>query len=114
MTAIDLSFGDRLREWRKRRRTSQLDLSLEAGISSRHLSFVEAGRSRASRQVVGRLCEALTLPLRERNALLIAAGYSPDYPERDLGEPALAEARATIERIIACHMPFPALAVDRH
>lgn len=114
MATSPAPFGKRLREWRKRRRTSQLNLSLDAGISSRHLSFVETGRSRASRALIDRLCDTLAVPLRDRNQLLMAAGYSPRYLERDFNAPALAQARATVERIIACHMPFPALAVDRH
>ena len=93
---------------------SQLDLAGEAEISTRHLSFVETGRSRASRDIVLRLAEVLDLPLRSRNALLMAAGHAPVFPERPLaaGEPT--EAIAVVQRILDCHMPFPALAVDRH
>lgn len=93
---------------------SQLDLALETEISTRHLSFIETGRSAPSREMVLRLAHSLGLPLRERNTLLLAAGFAPDYPERSLDDPSLAAARAAVERIIFCHMPFPALAVDRH
>lgn len=103
-----------LRAWRRRRRLSQLDLALGAEISSRHLSFVETGRSVPSRQVLMRLAEELALPLRGRNALLVAAGYAPVHPERPLDAPDMAPARAAVERILEAHEPFPALAVDRH
>jgi transcriptional regulator with XRE-family HTH domain len=106
------AFGERLRAWRQRRRRSQLDLALDAEISSRHLSFVETGRARPSRDLVLRLAEELGLPLRERNALLLAAGYAPVYPERKLAEPALAPVRAMIERVLAAHEPYPAVAID--
>lgn len=108
----DASFGEQLREWRQRRRMSQLDLAAEAQMSTRHLSFVETGRSKPSRDTVWRLSEALELPLRSRNALLMAAGFAPSYPERPLE--ASAGAREAVQRILDCHMPFPALAVDRH
>lgn len=107
-------FGDHLRQWRQRRRCSQLELSALADISTRHLSFVETGRSLPSREVVLRLSERLDIPLRERNAMLIAAGYAPMYRERTLDDPALAAARAAIELVLASHAPNPALAVDRH
>jgi transcriptional regulator with XRE-family HTH domain len=110
----DLSFGERLREWRQRRRMSQLDLAAEAELSTRHLSFVETGRSRPSRETVLRLAEALELPLRSRNELLIAAGFAPSYPERPFGDAALENAREVVQRILDAHLPFPALAVDRH
>jgi transcriptional regulator with XRE-family HTH domain len=109
---LDTSFGEQLREWRQRRRMSQLDLAAEAQLSTRHLSFVETGRSKPSRDTVWRLSEALELPLRSRNALLMAAGFAPSYPERPLE--ASAGAREAVQRILDCHMPFPALAVDRH
>lgn len=108
------SFGDQLREWRQRRRMSQLDLAAEAELSTRHLSFVETGRAKPSRETVLRLSEALELPLRSRNALLIAAGFAPTYPERPFGDSALAGAREVVQRILDAHMPFPALAVHRH
>lgn len=112
--AAPLPFGDHLRQWRLRRRLSQLDLAHEADISTRHLSFVETGRSVPSREMVLRLAEHLDVPLRERNAMLIAAGYAPMYRERPLEDPALAPARAAVELILKSHEPFPALAVDRH
>lgn len=106
--------GTLLRAWRERRRRSQLALALEAGVSQRHLSFVESGRSEPSRAMVLRLSEALDVPLRERNRLLLAAGYAPVYAERPLTDPALAAARAAVERVLAGHEPYPALAVDQH
>ena len=108
------SFGEHLREWRQRRRMSQLDLAGEAEISTRHLSFVETGRSLPSREMVLRLAERLDIPLRERNALLVAAGYAPMYRERPLDDPALATAREAVQLILRSHEPWPALAVDRH
>ncbi len=107
-------FGEHLRQWRQRRRMSQLDLSAEADISTRHLSFVETGRSLPSREMVLRLFERLDVPLRERNTMLMAAGYAPMYRERALDHPALAAARQAVERVLKGHEPFPALAVDRH
>lgn len=107
-------FGEHLRQWRQRRRCSQLELSTLADISTRHLSFVETGRSLPSREMVLRLSERLDIPLRERNAMLVAAGYAPMYRERALDDPALAAARAAIDRVLASHAPNPALAVDRH
>ena len=107
-------FGDYLRHWRQHRRLSQLDLASHAEISTRHLSFVETGRSSPSREMVLRLAERLQVPLRERNALLVAAGYAPMYRERPLDDPALAAARQAVDLILKAHQPFPALAVDRH
>ena len=112
--AAPRAFGDHLRDWRQRRRLSQLDLAQEAEISTRHLSFVETGRSVPSREMVLRLAERLDVPLRERNALLVAAGYAPMYRERPLDDPALAPARQAIDLILRSHEPYPALAVDRH
>jgi transcriptional regulator with XRE-family HTH domain len=106
--------GDQLREWRQRRRLSQLDLALEAEISTRHLSFLETGRSVPSRDMVLHLAERLDVPLRERNVLLIAAGYAPVFPERSLDDPALRAARRAIDLVLAGHEPYPALAIDRH
>jgi transcriptional regulator with XRE-family HTH domain len=114
MTAHDGQLGDQLKKWRQRRRMSQLDLALDAEISSRHLSFIETGRAMPSRNMVLRIAETLDLPLRERNSLLLAAGFAPDYAERAFDDPVLGAARAAVERIIDCHMPFPALAVDRY
>lgn len=107
-------FGDHLRHWRQHRRLSQLDLAHEADISTRHLSFVETGRSVPSREMVLRLAERLDIPLRDRNVLLVAAGYAPMYRERPLGDPALDPARKAVELILKSHEPCPALAVDRH
>ncbi|HVZ42755.1 MAG TPA: helix-turn-helix transcriptional regulator [Ramlibacter sp.] len=106
-------FGDHLRQWRQRRRMSQLDLAHEADVSTRHLSFVENGRSVPSREMVLRLAERLDVPLRERNAMLVAAGYAPMYRERPLDDPALAAAREAVALILKRHEPFPALAIDR-
>jgi transcriptional regulator with XRE-family HTH domain len=107
-------FGDHLREWRQRRHLSQLDLAGDAQISARHLSFVETGRAAPSRDMVLRLAERLDVPLRERNMLLVAAGFAPAFPNRSLDDPALAAARQAMERVLKAHEPYPALAVDRH
>lgn len=106
--------GALLRDWRQLRRFSQLDLALEAEISQKHLSFIESGRSRPSREMVLLLAEHLGVPLRERNALLLAAGYAPIYPERSLEDPSLDAARSAIDLILRGHEPYPAVAVDRH
>ena len=106
--------GDLLREWRQRRRMSQLDLSLEADISTKHLSFLETGRSQPSREMVLNLAEQLEIPLRERNVLLVAAGFAPVFAERQLQDPALQAARKAMDLVLAGHEPYPALAVDRH
>jgi transcriptional regulator with XRE-family HTH domain len=106
--------GSLLREWRQRRRLSQLDLACEADISTRHLSFLETGRSAPSREMVLRLADRLDISLRERNVLLNAAGYAPAFPERPLEDPALDAARKAIDLLLAGHEPYPALAVDRH
>jgi len=106
--------GDLLREWRQRRRMSQLDLACEAEISTKHLSFLETGRATPSRDMVLHLAEQLDVPLRARNALLNAAGYAPVFPERQLDDPAMAAARQAIDLVLAGHEPHPALAVDRH
>ncbi|NEX63756.1 helix-turn-helix domain-containing protein [Noviherbaspirillum galbum] len=108
------SAGDYLREWRQRRRMSQLDLALEAEISTRHLSFMETGRATPSREMVLRLSERLDVPLRERNAWLMAAGYAPMYSERKLDDPVAGPARKAMELVLAGHEPYPALAVDQH
>ena len=109
-----LPFGAMLRVWRQRRRRSQLDLALDAAVSQRHLSFVESGRASPSREVVVRLAEQLDVPLRERNMLLLAAGYAPLYAERPLDDPAMRAAHEAVELILRAHTPHPALAVDRH
>jgi transcriptional regulator with XRE-family HTH domain len=106
--------GDLLREWRERRRLSQMALALDAEVSTRHLSFLETGRARPSREMLLRLAEHLSIPLRERNTMLLAAGYAPAYPERPIDDPALTTAREVIERVLTGHEPYPALAVDRH
>ena len=106
------SVGHLLREWRSRRRMSQLDLALEAEISQRHLSFLESGRATPSRDMVIRLAERLDLPLRQRNRMLLAAGYAPTYPERPVDDEALAPAMEAIARVLTAHEPNPALAVD--
>src|SRR3954451_21766490 len=105
--------GELLRDWRQRRRLSQLDLASEAGVSSRHLSFVETGRARPSREMVLHLAEQLEVPLRERTALLLAAGYAPVYGRRRLEEPDMAAVRTALDLVLAAHEPYPALAVDR-
>src|SRR6476620_11779893 len=106
--------GDHLREWRQRRRMSQLDLASEAEISTRHLSFLETGRALPSRDMVLHLAEQLEVPLRERNILLVAAGFAPVFAERSLEDPALQAARKAVDLVLAGHEPYPALAVDRH
>lgn len=108
------SIGDLLRDWRERRRLSQMALAMEAKVSTRHLSFMETGRARPSREMLLRLSEHLAVPLRDRNTLLLAAGYAPAYPERALDDPGLGAAREVIERVLAGHEPYPALAIDRH
>lgn len=107
--------GQLLREWRQRRRLSQLDLAADAAISTRHLSFVETGRAAPSRAMLLKLAEQLQVPLRERNVWLTAAGYAPMYAERALAsDPALGAARAAVDAVLKGHEPYPALAVDRH
>jgi len=106
--------GTQLREWRQRRRLSQLDLSGHAEVSTRHLSFVETGRALPSREMLLRLAHRLEVPLRERNRLLTAAGYAPLYAERPLDHPALQAAQRAVELVLKAHEPYPALAVDRH
>src|SRR4051812_11825140 len=115
MTAITTAggIGPLLRDWRSRRRLSQMELALDADVSARHLSFVETGRSKPSRELVLQLADHLEVPLRERNALLLAAGYAPAYAERALGDEAMAPARGALERLLKSHEPFPAVAVDR-
>jgi transcriptional regulator with XRE-family HTH domain len=106
--------GALLRGWRRRRRLSQLALAVDAEISQRHLSFIESGRASPSRNMLLRLAERLGVPLRERNALLVAAGFAPVYGERRLQDPDAAAARRVVETILKGHEPYPALAVDRH
>ena len=107
------ALGDLLREWRKRRHQSQLALALQSGISQRHLSFVESGRAQPSREMVLRLAEQLEVPLRERNRMLVAAGFAPLFAERPLDDPALDAVRRAVGRVLQAHEPYPALAIDR-
>ncbi len=108
------SAGDLLRHWRARARRSQLDLASESGVSARHLSFVETGRSQPSRSLLLHLSEHLDVPLRERNALLLAAGYAPEYAQSDLGAEHLREARTALAHLLAGHEPYPAVVLDRY
>lgn len=105
--------GDLLRTWRQRRRLSQLELSLRAEVSARHLSFLETGRSSPSRDMLLHLAERLDVPLRERNTLLVAAGYAPVYVERELDAPELGAVRGALDRLLAAHEPYPAIVVNR-
>ena len=112
MRANQKPVGEHLREWRMRRRMSQMDLALEAEISTRHLSFVETGRAQPSRDMVLHLADQLEIPLRERNVILVAAGFAPVFPQRPLDDPRLAAARKAVDVILKAHEPYPALAVD--
>ena len=105
--------GDLIREWRQRRRLSQLDLAIAANVSSRHLSFVETGRSRPTSEMILHLAEHLDVPLRDRNALLLAGGFAPAYPERGLAEPELQAVRDALKRVLDGHEPYPAAVVNR-
>jgi transcriptional regulator with XRE-family HTH domain len=105
--------GAQLKAWRVRRRRSQLDLALDAGVSQRHVSFIESGRAQPSRSMVMQLADELDVPLRERNALLLLAGYAPVYPEHALEAAPLAAVRHALDAILRGHAPNPALAVDR-
>lgn len=105
--------GVLLRDWRLRQRRSQLALALDAGISTRHLSFIETGRARPSPATVLALAEQLCLPLRERNQLLLAAGYAPRYSEQGLQAEAMGSVRAALQRLMAAHDPYPGLVLDR-
>ena len=106
-------FGSLMKEWRQRRRLSQLDLAIEADVSSRHVSFIETGRSAPSRAMVLRLATALDVPLREQNQLLMAAGLAPVYSERSLEDPDMGAVRDGIDQVLKAYEPFPCLAVDR-
>src|SRR5471030_1345405 len=114
MQTQSISVGEQVRHWRLRRRLSQLDLACEAEISTRHLSFIETGRAAPSREMVLHLAESLDVPLRQRNSLLLAAGFAPIFQERSLDDPALRPAREAIEALLHAHEPYPALAIDRH
>jgi transcriptional regulator with XRE-family HTH domain len=112
MTVDPLAFGVLLRRWRERRRLTQTDLALAANSSTRHLSYLETGKSQPSRAMIARLAELLEVPLRERNALLLAAGFAPAFRETALD--ALDAAKSAMDRILRAHLPYPAFAVDRH
>jgi transcriptional regulator with XRE-family HTH domain len=114
MQTVSRPIGGHLREWRQRRHLSQLALACDADISTKHLSFIETGRALPSRDMVLHLAERLEVPLRDRNTLLVAAGYAPVFPERPLKDPALGAARKVVDLVLAGHEPYPALAVDRH
>ncbi|MEP6732105.1 MAG: helix-turn-helix transcriptional regulator [bacterium] len=117
MTSVALphqALGTLLRGWRQRRHLSQLALALEADISQRHLSFIESGRARPKREMVLHIAQHLDVPLRERNHLLLAAGYAPVFPERTLDDPALDAVRGAVDMVLKGHEPYPALAIDRH
>jgi transcriptional regulator with XRE-family HTH domain len=105
--------GSHLREWRERRRLSQMEVALDAGVSSRHLSFVETGRSHPGREPLLRILAALKVPFREQNRLLLAAGHAPAYPERSIDDPDLSPVRDALDQVLTGHDPFPAVAVDR-
>jgi transcriptional regulator with XRE-family HTH domain len=107
-------FGRLLREWRTRRNLSQLALASESAVSARHLSFIETGRARPSREMVLHLADRLDLPLRDRNRLLLAAGFAPAFGERPLESEEMAPVREALERFLAVHEPYPALVLDRH
>lgn len=107
-----MTFAEDLKEWRQRRRVSQIELALRAGTTQRHLSFIESGRSTPGRAMVIRLAESLEIPLRERNTLLLAAGYAPAYQESRWQD--LTPVRVALERVLHGHQPYPAILVDRH
>jgi transcriptional regulator with XRE-family HTH domain len=114
MTATRPPVGLLLREWRQRRRLSQFELALESGVSSRHLSFVETGRSLPSAEMIIHLADQLEVPLRDRNQLLLAGGYAPAYTQNDLDAPDMGPVRDAIEQVLRAHEPYPALVIDRH
>ncbi|WP_235535832.1 helix-turn-helix domain-containing protein [Nocardioides sp. Root190] len=111
---MNTTAGVLIREWRQRRHLSQLELAGRADVSTRHLSWIETGRSRPTSTMVMRLCDHLEVPLREQNQLLLAAGHAPAHPEHQLSDPPMAEANAALETILRGHHPYPALVVDRH
>jgi transcriptional regulator with XRE-family HTH domain len=114
MLSTNRPVGDLLRDWRQHRRRSQLDVALDAGVSTRHISFVETGRSQPSREMLLHLAEHLDIPLRERNTLLVSAGYAPVYSQTSLDDPSMQVVREAVDLVLAGHEPYPALAVDRH
>ena len=109
-----LVVGELVRDWRTRRHRSQLDLALEVGVSARHLSFVETGRAKPSPELVLALAEGLEVPLRERNALLLAAGYAPRYGETPLSDPSMTRVHGALQRLLDAHDPYPGVVIDRH
>jgi len=113
-TTASPPIGDLVRTWRHRRRRSQLDLACDGEISTRHLSFIETGRAAPSREMLLRLTDALDVPLRDRNLMLLSAGYAPAFAERPLDDPALDVARDAVRLVLRGHEPYPAVAVDRH
>jgi transcriptional regulator with XRE-family HTH domain len=113
IASADTGIGSLLREWRELRRLTQLELALDAGVSARHLSFVETGRSRPGRDMLLRILDRLEIPFRERNRLLLAAGHAPAFPERPLDGPELAPVREALDLILTGHEPYPAVVVDR-
>jgi transcriptional regulator with XRE-family HTH domain len=114
MTQALRPVGDLLREWRQRRRISQLDLALDAEVSAKHVSFVETGRAQPSREMILRFAEHLQVPLRDRNLLLNAGGFAAVFPERSLDDAALTTARRAVDLVLRGHEPYPAIAIDRH
>lgn len=113
VTAADIGFGTLMRGWRQRRRLSQLELALDAGVSARHISFVETGRAKPSRAMVLRLASVLGVPQRDQNRMLIAAGFAPAYTERSLDSPDMAAVRAGVARVLDAYEPFPCVVVSR-
>jgi transcriptional regulator with XRE-family HTH domain len=113
MSTATVPLGTLLRDWRQRRRLSQLDLALEAGVSARHLSFLETGRAKPSREMVLHLSDQLDVPLRDRNQLLLAAGFAPVFVERPIDDPEMAPVREALDRVLTGHEPYPAVVVDR-
>src|ERR671928_2107334 len=111
--SASLDVGSLLRKWRERRRLTQMEVALDAGISARHLSFVETGRSKPGRAMLLGVTERPGIPYRERNEILLAAGHAPAYPERSLEDPALSPVRDALDRILAAHEPYPGFAFDR-
>ena len=114
MNTTQQPVGALLRGWRQRRRLSQMELALEADVSTRHVSFLENGRSQPSREMLLRLAEELDIPLRDRNVMLVAAGFAPLYAERQLDDPALFAVRRAVDLVLMGHEPYPAIAIDRH
>lgn len=114
LALVNATAGVLIREWRQRRHLSQLELASRADVSTRHLSWIETGRSRPTSAMVMRLCDHLEVPLREQNHVLLAAGHAPAHPEHQLSDPPMAEANAALETILRGHQPYPALVVDRH